>query len=245
VGDCVYVADARRLCRRGDAEASKTLVVVGNSHGRHWISGIEKIARHSGYATYYLVKMKCTAALITPDLVTSDGPNDECVAFHTSMLDQVEELHPDLVLVSSSGTDGGVYTDDGRHLTKRDDVNQALGEGFGELFERLAPLTDRLVLLDDIPKVHGTMSDCLASDPDGLAECLDSPRADKAAQTRVAGTAADQHGVERIDTYPWFCDRGKCPAVIGDTIPYRDSGHMTNEYSLRLAQPLGEALGIW
>jgi hypothetical protein len=245
VGECDYATDVRELCRRGDTDADKTLVVFGNSHGRHWISAFEKIARHAGYAAYYLVKVQCTSALVTPDIETSSEPSDECADFHSWAIDQVADLDPDLVVVSSSGTDGGVYTDDGTYLTDRREVNQAVGEGFGELFESLEPLTDRLVLLDDIPRVHGTMSDCLASDPDDLGDCLNSPRADRAVQTRVVGKVADGLGIERIHTSQWFCAHEKCPAVIGDTVPYRDTSHMTNEYAVELAQPLGEALGIW
>jgi len=245
VGECNYLTSFDRLCPRGDPDGSRTLVVVGNSHARHWIPAIEQIAEHAGYTTYYLVRVKCTAALVTPDLETTTVPNEGCADFHEWAISQVGELQPDLVVVASSGTNGGVYLDDGTYLTDPDEVNQAVAEGFAELFDRLLPLTDRLVLVDDIPRVPRPMSDCLASGTDDLGECLQRPMASAAEVTRLVGAAADDLGVERVDTAPWFCADGWCPAVVGDTISYRDPSHMTNEYSARLAKPLGEALGIW
>ena len=47
-----------------------------------------------------------------------------------------------------------------------------------------------------------------------------------------------------MPTGQWFCYRGKCPAVVGDIIVHRDTGHMTNEYSAFLADPLTHALGL-
>ena len=245
VGECEYGKEFGQLCPRGDPEGSKTLVVLGNSHGRHWIPAFEKIAQRAGYAAYYLVRVQCTAALVTPDLGRSSEPNEGCAEFHDWAIEQVRALDPDLLVVASSATDGGVYLDDGTYLTDPDEVNQAVADGFGALFEQLAPLTDRLVLLDDIPRVRTVMGDCLASDPDDLGDCMQRPLGSTAAVTRMVGDVADKLGVERIDTAPWFCAHDKCPAVIGDVISYRDPSHMTNEYSAKLAAPLGTALGIW
>jgi peptidoglycan/LPS O-acetylase OafA/YrhL len=244
VGECDYNIDVTTLCPRGDPNGSKTLVVVGNSHGRHWISAFEKIAQHAGYRAYYLVRVQCTVALVTLDNAAKE-PDHDCAAFPAWAIDQVRQLKPDLVVVSSTGTDGGVYRDDGTYVTDQKAVTEAIAKGFGDLFQQLRPLTDRLVLLDDIPRVHGIMSDCLASYPRSLGECLSWPYADRAAQTRAVGKAADALGVERIRTDQWFCARGKCPAVVGDIVSYRDTSHMTNEYAESLAQPLGEALRIW
>jgi hypothetical protein len=42
----------------------------------------------------------------------------------------------------------------------------------------------------------------------------------------------------------WFCYRGWCPAVVGSTVTYRDTEHITTAYAAQLADPLRRALGI-
>jgi hypothetical protein len=38
-----------------------------------------------------------------------------------------------------------------------------------------------------------------------------------------------------LKTRGWFCYQNQCPMVVGTTIVYRDSGHITPEYALKLA----------
>jgi hypothetical protein len=45
-----------------------------------------------------------------------------------------------------------------------------------------------------------------------------------------------------IDPINWFCTDA-CPAVVGNTLVYRDSNHMTTSYSTAIAPLLSAALG--
>ncbi len=65
VGDCDYTDDVRLLCARGDEDASRTVVVIGDSHARAWIPAFDVISEGSGWRSYYLVKPQCTAAHVT------------------------------------------------------------------------------------------------------------------------------------------------------------------------------------
>ncbi len=60
----------------------------------------------------------------------------------------------------------------------------------------------------------------------------------------VAVDAAGRAGVEVVDPTPWVCHDGDCPVVVGSTLSYRDSEHLTTEYAAALAAPLGRALGL-
>ena len=65
VGACDYSEGVRQLCPRGDTEAPRTLVLIGDSHARAWIPAFDEIAATAGWRTFYLVKSQCTAAHVT------------------------------------------------------------------------------------------------------------------------------------------------------------------------------------
>ena len=49
-------------------------------------------------------------------------------------------------------------------------------------------------------------------------------------------------GIEVVDPTPWLCYQGECPIVIGGTLSYRDTDHITTEYAADLWGELGNAL---
>jgi hypothetical protein len=60
----------------------------------------------------------------------------------------------------------------------------------------------------------------------------------------VAVAAARATGTEVVDPTPWICFRDDCPVVVGGTLSYRDTDHLTTEYAASLANPLGNALDM-
>jgi hypothetical protein len=44
-----------------------------------------------------------------------------------------------------------------------------------------------------------------------------------------------------LKTRGWFCYQSQCPMVVGHTIVYRDTGHITQAYALQLAAPFRAA----
>ena len=56
--------------------------------------------------------------------------------------------------------------------------------------------------------------------------------------------AAVLSGVEVVDPTPWLCWEDESPVVIGGTLTYRDTDHLTTEYAANLAEELGHALGM-
>ena len=133
---------------------------------------------------------------------------------------------------------------DGEVERSTDGVVAELAKGFDRLFADLLPLTKRLVLLEDVPRRTLSPERCLAEKDAHLGSCLSgtAERADRV--TRESIEAADRAGVEVVPTRQWFCDDGRCPAVIADMVPQRDEGHVTTTYARSLATPLGRALGL-
>ena len=243
LGDCEYIGTPTDLCPAGDLDADRTMVVLGNSHGRHWIPAFDRIAEQAGWRTYYLVKSQCTPARV--QMVRGGGkvkPWQGCLDFNAWAEDRIRELDPELVVVSTSGAPNVEV--DGEVERSTDGVVAELEKGFDRLFADLLPLTKRLVLLEDVPRRTISPERCLAEKDAHLGSCLSgtAERADRV--TRKSIEAADRAGVEVVPTRQWFCDDGRCPAVVADMVVQRDEGHVTTTYARSLTTPLGRALGL-
>jgi hypothetical protein len=55
-------------------------------------------------------------------------------------------------------------------------------------------------------------------------------------------TATAERGVPLVDLNEYLCGVDACPPILGNTLVYRDSHHLTAEISADLAVVLGRAL---
>jgi hypothetical protein len=234
------------LCVRGDRTADRTLVVLGDSHARHWVPAFQEIAHRDHYRVYYLVKQQCTAAMVPngdPADPTSTQPWQACADFRTWAVRTIGRLDPDVVVVSTSVPTRGLALPRG-FITKPRGMTRAFARGFTELWTRLHAVTDaRLVLLRDVPaRAPGTAPQaCFHAPHATLATCLsreDAPSLGaRVALTDISVRTARRNGVDVVDPTRWFCWDGVCPGVIGHYLPYRNAGHLTVEYARHLADP--------
>ncbi|MBG6096216.1 acyltransferase family protein [Nocardioides luteus] len=245
VGACNYYAtNVRKLCPRGDVDAEKTMVIIGDSHARHWTPAVEEIAERSGYRGYVLAMPQCTVSLVTPDKIDSTDPMTSCDDFHDFMLSSVKKLRPDLLLISSRPISAAYHDSSGRH-TDREDVRRAVYRGYERLLAQVKPVAKRTVWLRDVPALEFDPATCLSSNKT-LSPCTYKPLESQQDGADLQMQAAKAARVETVDLDDMFCDSvGICTTVVGDTITHRDGHHLTATYSEELARTLGERLEVW
>ena len=244
VGACDYEHDSRELCPRGDPGADRTIVVFGNSHARMWIPAFDKIGQELGYKTYYFVKPNCAASLVSVgELVPGSPLWPECDDFRSWALDQIAALHPDLVVVASSGPNPVLYDKDGNRVPKAE-IPVAVKNGYVDLFQQLSSSAQHTVLLRDVPKSEDLPDECLTRKGNDLGDCLFKPLGASVDDADISESAARSTGTQVVDPTRWICWDGSCPAVIGNVLPYRDRGHLTTVYAASLADELVHALGL-
>lgn len=243
VGECDYSQDMHRLCARGAPDGDRTVVVIGDSHARAWIPAFDKISIEGNWRAYYLVKSQCTAAHVTVAPVDDERPFTGCDDFHDWAMSQIESIHPDLVVVASSPPVNGVYDGETRHEAT-EQVAPLLSAGYDHLFLDLRSAAERVVLLRDVPKSSDDPGTCLTTGSPSLADCMFEP----VERSRLLGDVAVQSArlarVKVVDPTPWLCYQDECPVVIGGTLSYRDTDHLTTEYAAKLAGALGNALDM-
>ena len=241
---CTYHAIYTKVCARGDVDAERSIVVIGDSHARMWIPAFDEIGKRYGFRTYYLVKSRCTASLVFPARVDNAAPFPGCVAFHNWVQQQVADLKPDLVVVSTSMVGQGVYVGDHR-VTRTQRIELLYQRGLAELFRTLAPHADQTWLLQDVPMREGRFPGaCLRNQGLALDDCFASARASRQALTDASVRAARWTNTPIVDPTKWVCWDGTCPAVIGDLLPYRDAQHLTAPFTRSLAEPLAKMLRV-
>jgi peptidoglycan/LPS O-acetylase OafA/YrhL len=239
VGDCDYEQNVRTLCPHGDG--AQTVVVIGDSHARAWIPAFDRIVDAGDWTAYYLVKPQCTAAHLTIASLDSDDPFTDCSDFQDWVVDQVKSLHPDLVVVASSPPVNGVF-DGHTRVTTVDGIIPLLGAGYDDLFLELSQYADQVALIRDVPKSPDDPATCLSSGSPSLGDCMFEPVERSTVLGDVAVESARASGIEVVDPTPWLCYQGECPIVIGGTLSYRDTDHITTEYAANLWAELGGAL---
>ncbi|HEX5090121.1 MAG TPA: acyltransferase family protein [Nocardioides sp.] len=239
VGDCDYEDNVRSLCPHGDGD--QTVVVVGDSHARAWIPAFDRIVAAGDWTAYYLVKPQCTAAHVTIASLGSDQPFTDCTDFQRWVVDQVDALHPELVVVASSPPVNGVFEGDKRR-TAVGDIVPLLRGGYDDLFRQLGRYAGRVALIRDVPKSPDDPATCLTSGNPSLGDCMFEPVERSTVLGDVAVDSAYASGIEVVDPTPWLCYQGECPTVIGGTLSYRDTDHITTEYAANLWAELGNAL---
>jgi hypothetical protein len=242
VGDCDYEDDVRRLCNMGVEDGDRTLVLIGDSHARAWIPAFNLINEEGGWQAYYLVKPQCTAAHVPVASTRSTEVFEACSEFQDWVIEQVEDLDPDLVVVASSPPVNGVFDDDGDRVTSTEGIIPLLRAGYDELFLELDAAADEVVLLRDVPKNPDDPAQCLTTGDPNLGTCVFEPSARSQVLGDVAVESASVSGARVVDPTPWLCYQNECPIVIGGLLSYRDTDHITTEYAANLWLTLGRAL---
>jgi hypothetical protein len=242
VGDCDYEDNIRQLCNMGVGNGDRTLVLIGDSHARAWIPAFNLINEEGGWKAYYLVKPQCTAAHVPVASTQSDGVFEDCSDFQDWVIEQVEDLDPDLVVVASSPPVNGVFDAEGERHTATEEIKPLLRAGYDELFLELDAAAAEVVLIRDVPKNPEDPADCLTRGEPTLADCTFEPLERSQELGDVAVESASVSGARVVDPTPWLCYQGECPVVIGGLLTYRDTDHITTEYAANLWLTLGRAL---
>ena len=117
--------------------------------------------------------------------------------------------------------------------------SRSCGAGYDDLFLQLSEYADQVALVRDVPKSPDDPADCLSSGSPSLGDCMFEPVERSTVLGDVAVDSALASGIEVVDPTPWLCYQGECPIVIGGTLSYRDTDHITTEYAANLWGELG------
>jgi hypothetical protein len=218
-----------KSCVFGDPSSTTNVVIVGDSHAAQWIPALQQIAvaRHWKLTSY--TKSSCAWSAGPARLNGRAYPS--CDAWNRSVATAIRLAHPTLVLTSS--------------IAARESEQQTTEFVRGVRAAWAPLLADGIpvVVLKDTPHPGIDIAECASEHRTTLTRCA-VPRSVAAIgigdiqEAAVAG----QRGVHLISLTDAICPTDECAAVIGSTLVYRDTNHVTATYMQTLAPRLEQAL---
>jgi len=194
--------------------AKGTIVLIGDSHAREWLTAIAWMAKRDGWTVVPLWHKGCWPATY--------GAGRECQRFVRWSERQVRALRPDVVLI------GGEL----RFVTDQS-IRQTTA-GITSLVAAVGPYASHVVVIGDPPALGFQPTDCLGTRHATLRTCTWKLTDDQISVYQDAERAATQGGAVFLDTLGWFCYQKQCPAVVGHTVTYRENDHISQSYGKEL-----------
>ncbi len=216
-------------CVYGDPAAPRILL-FGDSHAAQWFPALEAFAASAGYSVEVQTKSSCPAADI--ETLRRGTPYPQCPAWRDAVIAHINASPPALVVVAT-------FTDPELAPGVDDDAktwDAALGRTLDALHAPIAVIADTPDMREDpAPCLSAHLAD---------AEVCSRPRsvalAGPAREAELSATA--ERGIPLLDLNDYLCDAERCPPIIGNTLVYRDSHHLTADISGDMAGVLGAAL---
>lgn len=223
---------AEGSCVFGDTDATRTAVLVGDSHAYQWFPAMERWALADGWRLVNLTKSGCPLFDVELTSGTLKREYRECYEWRDKAMERIVAERPDLVVTSAA-----IMGDEG------DDFTGDWEAGVTRTVDRLQATDATVVWLWDTPYPGTDIPTCLADHPDDVGAC--APRREDALRDprrrEATARAATAAGAASIDPLAWFCG-ATCPPVIGDTLVYRDLSHISATWSHDLGPVLGARL---
>jgi peptidoglycan/LPS O-acetylase OafA/YrhL len=231
---CLAEATATRSprCVYGDRGSRTTVVLFGDSHAMQFFPALEPIAVRRHWRLVQLTKSGCPPADVDVVYTPLNRDYPECRAWRADALARIARAGPALVVVAASVD----YTvvEDGRRLGGAA-ATAALAAGYTPMLRRLRHLAPRVAVIVDPPKPPWDIPDCVSQALHKLRRCAFRRGPAVARANTVAVGARRVRGVRVIDAADRFCLHSLCPAVIGNVLVYRRTGHITATYAATLA----------
>ena len=212
-------------CLFGEPAPSR-VVLFGDSHAAQWFPALDALVDDHEFQLETQTKSACPSAAVKIERGGTEYAR--CDSWRRNVIAQLRADPPDLVVLAN-------YTNP--DFADQDDTSGQWQRGLSSTIDQLSEFT-RVAVIADTPDFRLDPAVCLSAHLDSAADCarpaelaLSSPGR-TAEQRAVAASGADY-----IDLTPYFCT-DECSPIIGSTLVYRDSHHVTATFSTELAEVL-------
>ncbi len=145
--------------------------------------------------------------------------------------------HPQLIVVNSARLYGANGT--GMWLPNFNAFNPAWIDSLTRLVRQLRGTGAKVLLLGPTPVPGTSVPTCLSANLDDATTCSTSPDVSSGPGMAAESAATRAGGGQYADLTKLFCTANRCPAIVGNTMLYVDTRHLTREYSELLAPAMG------
>ncbi|MEY8567604.1 acyltransferase family protein [Corynebacteriaceae bacterium 7-707] len=220
-------------CAYGDVDSDRTMYLAGGSHSEHFLNALETIGEEQGIRIVPILKMGCVLGMNLPHL--SGEPYPECAEWNIKAQQYILDNPP---------TDG-VFMPVTRPTMIEGDGPDVVPDEYVAMVQRLTDAGIHTWGVRDTPwhmagpGVQGNARLCVAEGVGG-----DCGVAEESSMAPVNPALEAYTGLDMtpLDITPALCRDGRCPAVVGNVLVYRDGQHFTSLFSSMLAPELSRQM---
>lgn len=228
-------------CVFGDPSSSTTVVLFGDSHAAAWFAGLNVVSREEHWRLVFMGKMGCPS--VSDVLVKRINGEwyHSCVTWRHNMERAIVKLHPNLLVLTSSDYVGRIEPDSGKPAPHH---QRTWLRGVKTVFQALRHSADHVAFLANVPRLMKPAYQCVADHKSNVYPCTVA-RDEAFQRPKLRPTElklAASNGIAGIDPAPWFCTPTRCPVIAHNTLIFRDTQHITPEWSEFIAPVLADAL---
>lgn len=205
-----------------DGKATKTIVVIGDSHAEQWMGALIPVAEQKNWQVVSLLLGGCEFG----SEAVESGRAAACRDFNLAAEKYVLDHKPDAVFTISTDA-------------VPDSPNERVIPGYEESVKTFTAAGIDVVGVRDNPRFKDNIAACVAKD--GADECSFKKSANLAPTNPAAGLGKIQ-GAHMLDLSDRLCVGDRCDAVIGNVLVYLDDNHLSKDYAKSMAPDLAQRL---
>ncbi|MCS0498161.1 acyltransferase family protein [Protaetiibacter mangrovi] len=235
---CVHRESWSTLCVAGDADGTRTAVVVGDSVAASWLPALTG-ALGPDWRIVLATRGACPTAAVASYYVGATDPAwvARCAEIRGDFVAGILESSPDLVILTTSSRTLDRLVSGATGASAREEWRT----GMAATLDALAPVSSKVVVV--APPPLGAPACGSADFETGGSRCRAAITEEWWVQSAAERAAAGAAGVGYVDTGPWFCtDAGVCPWAADGSVIRVDTHHLTASFSQRLAAVMRAAL---
>jgi peptidoglycan/LPS O-acetylase OafA/YrhL len=224
--DTSFRSSEIKLCALGDASASRTAVLVGDSIGAQWFSVMPELFPQPGWRIVFLTKSSCP--IVDEEIRLAKGKLFEvCHEWRRNVVRYLVETRPEYIFLGSSAN---------YRLSRRQWV-----DGTSRILAALSPVTRKIVVIPGTPRLSFDGPGCVERQrpPNGSwqanaqAGCVEAVGdQDYLRVARYLNEAVGRvKNATLLDLNKLVCPNGVCSAIDDHgVVVFRDSQHLTDTF---------------
>jgi hypothetical protein len=231
-----------RVCTYGDKRATRTVVLIGDSHAAQWFPAFEKATVALHLRLLYLTKSACPGIAVS---VRNHGYYRECDRWRESAYALIRKLpRVDLLVVGESAHAALLQRPSKVLITDPSARAREWSAGVRRTVTDLGGVSREIVLLRDTPELGADSARCLVARRGDNRACGAAYSKTSAAPIwHAESSVAQQHpAVGTADFTAAFCTPARCrPVTSTGILRWRDRGHMSATFAALLT-PMVETM---
>ncbi|MBZ9775453.1 acyltransferase family protein [Mesorhizobium sp. CO1-1-8] len=232
-------------CTFGPTDATRTIVLFGDSHADHWSTPLIEAAQRNDTKVVTYLKSSCRASRLSTFNTVLKRDYTECDAWREQAISEIIRRKPRLVVISEFSI--GNLTRDLPAAERTAEVARWQA-GLRSTLQAFSRAGVETAVIRDTPINASFADSCVARTlwwREAPSPHCDTPRAEAANDSTAAAERAVVTSVpdtRYIDLTNQFCGPTACHVVISGKLAFRDRHHLATAFAETLEGPLERAL---